>query len=155
MRRVTHPYFLIFITAVLSAAMAVPVANRRARIAELRREQEKQLSSLIHNRRHARFLRKRREELLTDPDTITEVALEHYGFTLKGRRIAGEKPLHGDPYGENPPQIKIVESGWAGFLGSGEYPWKIPVVTTCLLAGVFALLGLFSKNKSKQKQQDG
>ncbi len=148
MSRLTHPYVLIVVVFAASALLAVPVARRRARLHEVRRRQEEVVSELILANNQAVYLRRKRHELLTNPATITEIAQEHYGYGWEGRHVVGFEPDE-SPMQQQPPRVRIVETGWERFLGSGEYIWTLPVALTGLCAAAFAVFGFFEKKRAE------
>jgi len=144
MSKITHPYFLLFIALAASAFISFPIAERRAHLAEIRRQQEIMLSEIIKTNDQTIYLTRKRRELLTNPATIAEVAKENYGFVWKGRLSkAARNQEIAEP--QRKKSVKLAASGTDKFLGTGEYLWQIPILITALTAAVFALSGILEK----------
>ena len=144
MKRITHPFPLLIFVIAASAILASSIAQRRARLSDVRCRQEKVLSELVMTANQAVYLRAKRHELLTNPSTIAEIAKEQYRYVWEdGDKIEFKSDISPDK--ELPIRVRIVDSGPERFLGDGTYIWTIPVAAAGLCAAVFGFLGVFEK----------
>lgn len=147
MSKITHPYVLLSLVALATAAMTFSLARKRAEFSRIRNNQEEILSRLIATSEQADYLTAKRRELLSNPAAIAEVAKDQYGYVRLGWKTFEFEDEDIAP-GDEAVSIRITESGPARFLGAGEYLWQIPVAVLGICAAIFGILGFFEIKKS-------
>ncbi len=146
MTKITHPYFMLVLIAVASAAMAAAIAQKRGKLHNIRLEQELAIAEIITYNKKANYLMRKRHELLSNPATIAEIAKEQYGFFWEGRESL---QLDRNQQQIKDQKIRIVENGWERFLGKGDYIWKLPVGLTGICAALLAIISFFENKTPK------
>ncbi len=144
MGRMTHPYFLLVLVLAASTIMTAHIAQKRARLSRVRRGQEETLAQLITVSDRAQHLRAKRNELLTRPASVAEIAMEKYGYVWNDANVLLFLPSAPPPE-KHPIRVQIVETGPERVLGEGGYIWKIPVAVAGICAAVFFFFGLFEQ----------
>jgi cell division protein FtsB len=102
------------------------VADRRARLYELRRRRAQTLRELQQLREKHIELADERDRLLTEPAAIERVAREQYGMVAPGEVSA---PLNVPREKQDSvPQVPVQSDRWEWLLGRGQYPWRVPLL---------------------------
>ncbi len=114
----------------LSAAVCIPLSNRRAGLKELRKREARVRYRLERVRSRTKALRARRNNLLTSLEQIERVARQEYGF--RGPNEFSQTISTTPPDPSPPKSIQPVKPDehrwWSRLLQWGNYPWRIPAI---------------------------
>lgn len=146
---------LLFVTG-LSAAVCIPLSNRRAGLKELRRREARLRARLRQVKGTNKNLRARRNRLLSSLKQIERVARQEYGFRGRNelaRTIKTRPPEPGDLK-----NVKPVEPDehrwWSRILKWGNYPWRIPATIGGISFFVIPLLNALGASKPAPDTED-
>jgi len=114
----------------LSAAVCIPLSNRRAGLKELRKREARIRYRLEQVRNKNKALRERRNKLLTSLEQVERVARQEYGFRGANEfsmTISTRAPVPSPPESTEPVEPD-EHRWWSRLLQWGSYPWRIPAI---------------------------
>jgi cell division protein FtsB len=127
---------LALVTAI-SMLASLALMQRRAAIRDLRRRQAALARANERLDAENRALSTRERLLMTDQD-VEQVARDHYGFAAPQENVEAYQPPPERAAGATEPSRE--GDRWDRLLGSGGFPWRLPLMVFSVSAFVLALL---------------
>ncbi|MEF8787646.1 MAG: septum formation initiator family protein [Planctomycetota bacterium] len=145
---------LVLVTG-LSAAVCIPLSNRRAGLKELRKREARLRARLGRLRDRNGDLRARRNKLLSSLEQIERVARQEYGFRGRNEYVETITTRPPDPSLQEVDPVEPDEHRWwSRILKWGTYPWRIPATIGGISFFVIPLLNALGASKPAPDSED-
>lgn len=143
---------LLAVTAV-SMVFSLSIADRREDLRKMRKRKMALLQRLRDLRETNQRLRSERTALLTSAAEIEKVARREYGFRSPGEVVMDVEPP--DSTGPKSAPTPRAAGQWEEWLGSGEFPWRIPGLIFAFTAMIFTGVNLMCCDEDEESPEDG